>query len=255
MAGTLRVRRSRGAFSGALLVLLGLWGGLAPLIGPLLHFAYTPDRAWAVTSGRIWFEFIPAAAVIVAGLMMLTSRFRPWAMLSASIAVIGGGWFALASVVARLWMRTPPAQGTPVGGPIIATLEQLAFFTGLGAVIICIAAAAFGRLSVISVRDASLADAAVVPVPASPAEPAEPVSEPLPVRGPLADSDQIPLSDDRESTTQLRKPTTSTARTPRATLARIASRNRSATEPSDDSSSSDDSPELSRTGSGVSSGS
>ena len=43
MTGMLRVPRSRGAMSGALLVLLGLWGGLVPLIGPYVHFAYTPD--------------------------------------------------------------------------------------------------------------------------------------------------------------------------------------------------------------------
>ena len=248
MAGTLRVRRSRGAFSGALLILLGLWGGLAPLIGPLLHFAYTPDRAWAVTSGRIWLEFIPAAIVVVAGLMMLASRLRPWAMLGASMAVVGGGWFALGSVVARLWMHTPPAQGTPVGGPVISALEELAFFAGLGALIICIAAIALGRLSVISVRDASLADRAV------PVTPAEPVSEPLPVREPLADRDRIPFSDDdADSTAQLRKPTTSTARTPMATLARIASRNKPVKESDDDSNADDDSRPLSRTGSSASS--
>lgn len=244
MAGTLRVRRSRGAFGGALLVLLGLWGGLAPLIGPLIHFAYTPNRAWSVTSGRIWLEFIPAAIVIVGALMMLASRFRPWAMLGASMAVAGGGWFALGSVVARLWMHTPPAQGTPVGGPVIQALEQLAFFTGLGAVIICIASMALGRLSVISVRDASLADRVV---------PAEPVSEPLPVREPLANRDRIPISDDdADSTAQLRKPTTSAARAPMATLARIASRNRPVKSSGDDSAA-DNSRPLSRTGSGTSS--
>jgi hypothetical protein len=241
MAGTLRVRRSRGAFSGALLVLLGLWGGLAPLIGPLLHFAYTPDRAWAVTSGRIWLEFIPAAIVIVGALMTLASKLRPWALFGATMAVVGGGWFALGSVVARLWMHTPPAQGTPVGGPVIQALEQLAFFTGLGALIICIASVALGRLSVISVRDASLADRAV---------PAEPVAEPLPVREPLADRDRIPVSDEADSTAQLRKPTTSTPRTPMATLSRIASRNKPAKETSGDDA--DDSRPLSRTGSGSS---
>ncbi|HEY3905181.1 MAG TPA: hypothetical protein VGM14_14825 [Streptosporangiaceae bacterium] len=244
MAGTLRVRRSRGAFSGALLILLGLWGGLAPLIGPLLHFAYTPDRAWTVTSGRIWLEFIPAAIVVVGGLMMLASQLRPWAMFGAWMAVVGGGWFALGNVVAKLWMHTPPAQGTPVGGPVIRALEELGFFAGLGALIICIAAIALGRLSVISVRDASLADRAL---------PATPV-EPLPVREPLADRDRIPFSDDdAESTAQLRKPTTSTSRTPMATLSRIASRNKPVKESGDDSSAGDDSRSLSRTGSSASS--
>ena len=34
MAGMLRVPRSRGALSGVLLVLLGLWGGLIAFVGP-----------------------------------------------------------------------------------------------------------------------------------------------------------------------------------------------------------------------------
>ena len=42
MAGTLRVRRSRGALSGLLLVLLGIWGALIPFVGPYFHYAYTP---------------------------------------------------------------------------------------------------------------------------------------------------------------------------------------------------------------------
>ena len=53
MAGMLQMRRSRGAFSGFLLVLLGLWGALIPLVGPYFHFAYTPDTAWTYNSARL----------------------------------------------------------------------------------------------------------------------------------------------------------------------------------------------------------
>ena len=54
MAGMLRVPRSRGALSGVLLVLLGAWGALVAFVGPYFHYAFTPDRAWAYTSGRLW---------------------------------------------------------------------------------------------------------------------------------------------------------------------------------------------------------
>jgi hypothetical protein len=157
MPGTLRVSRSRGAFSGVMLILLGLWGGLVPLVGPYLHYAYTPDRAWAMTSGRIWLEFLPAAATIVGGIMVAASKLRPSALLGACIAAVSGGWFAFGAVITRLVMRTPPVPGTPVGGTFIRPLEQIGFFTGLGAVIVLIAAIAIGRLSVISVRDDRLA--------------------------------------------------------------------------------------------------
>ncbi|MGO8979125.1 MAG: hypothetical protein ACLP70_13885 [Streptosporangiaceae bacterium] len=56
MTAMLRVPRSRGALSGVLLILLGLWGGLVPFVGPYFHYAYTPDRAWDFTAGRVWLE-------------------------------------------------------------------------------------------------------------------------------------------------------------------------------------------------------
>ncbi len=155
---TLRLPRSRGAFSGVLLILLGIWGAIAPLIGPYLHYAYTPDRAWTVTSGRVWLEFLPAAGAVIGGIIMLTSKMRPTAMTGATLAGLSGAWFAFGSHLTRLLMHSPPAQGTPVGGSVARTIEQLGFFTGLGVVIICVAAAALGRLSVVSVRDLKIAE-------------------------------------------------------------------------------------------------
>src|ERR1700678_4579582 len=125
MAGTttLRMPRSRGAFSGVLLILLGIWGGLVPMVGPYLHYAYTPDRTWTVTSGRIWLEFAPAAIAVLGGIMMLASKFRPAALFGACLAALSGGWFVFGSLLARLWMHTPPAEGHPVGGAFARTIE------------------------------------------------------------------------------------------------------------------------------------
>lgn len=41
---TMRMPRSRGAATGSLLVLLGLWGALIPFPGPYVNFAFTPNR-------------------------------------------------------------------------------------------------------------------------------------------------------------------------------------------------------------------
>src|SRR5260370_33301097 len=116
MAGTLRVRRSRGAFSGVLLILLGLWGGLVPLVGPYLHYAYQPDKAWTITSGRIWLELVPAAGAIVGGVMLLASKLRPFALFGAVLAAVSGGLVALPRRVLRFLREAPPGQGAPVGG-------------------------------------------------------------------------------------------------------------------------------------------
>src|SRR5258708_31135746 len=100
MAGTLiRVRRSRGALSGVLLVLLGIWGAVIPFVGPYFHYAYTPDRTWAVTAGRMWLEVLPGAVALVSGIVVLVSRLRPLAGFAPWPAALAGAWFAPVTVV------------------------------------------------------------------------------------------------------------------------------------------------------------
>lgn len=218
MAGSgLKVPRSRGALSGLLLILLGIWGGLVPLVGPYLHYAYTPDKAWTMTSGRAWLEIAPAAAALLGGVMLLASRLRPLALLGATLAILGGAWFALGSVIVRFWTHAPLAQGTPVGGAIARAAEEIGFFTGLGAVIICVAAIAIGRLSVVSARDTKAAGRAAKDSPeAILADP-----RPTEVTTPIAGSGSTDAPTGR--------------RTPMAALTRIASRNKSAGQPAESS--------------------
>jgi hypothetical protein len=154
MAGTptLRVRRSRGALSGVLLVLLGLWGGLIPFVGPYFHYAYAPDRSWHVTAGRMWLEVLPGAVALLCGVVVLISRHRLVAVFAAWLAALAGAWFAVGSVVAAHW-TTLPGAGTPVGGSARMALEQIGFFTGLGVAIVFVAALALGRFTVIAASD------------------------------------------------------------------------------------------------------
>jgi hypothetical protein len=159
MAGILRVPRSRGALSGVLLILLGAWGALVPLVGPYFHYAYTPDRAWSLTSGRVWLELAPGAATMVGGLIVLVTRLRPVAMFGAWLAACAGAWFAVGSTLSPLWNKGAVSGiGSPLGGTIARAAERIGFFTGLGVVIAVVAGIVIGRLSVIAVRDARLAE-------------------------------------------------------------------------------------------------
>jgi hypothetical protein len=154
MNGMLRVRRSRGVLSGLLLVLLGIWGALIPFIGPYFHYAYTPDKAWTYTTGRLWLDILPGAAAFLGGLIVLTSSYRPTAHFGAWLAAFSGAWFALGSLIGPAWIGMHMTPGTPVGDATTRTLEQIGFFTGLGVAIVLLAAMAIGRFSVISVSDA-----------------------------------------------------------------------------------------------------
>lgn len=193
MTGTLRVPRSRGALSGVLLLLLGLWGGLVPFIGPYVDFAYTPDRTWVFTTGRLWLEIAPAVATVLGGLILLLSANRLLASLGAWIAALGGAWFVAGGPVSALWTDGTAATGTPIGGESKQVAEQLAFFDGVGVLIVFFAALALGRLAVVAVKDVRQADeraaerageqAAVPPDAVSPNDvPPIGVTQPLPRR-------------------------------------------------------------------------
>jgi hypothetical protein len=160
MNGMLRVRRSRGVLSGLLLVLLGAWGALIPFVGPYFHYAYTPDKAWTYTTGRLWLEILPGAAALLGGLIVLASAYRPVAHFGAWLAALSGAWFVLGGLIGPTWIGMHMTTGSPVGGTTTRALEQIGFFTGLGVAVVLLAAMAIGRFSVISVGDARRAERA-----------------------------------------------------------------------------------------------
>ena len=148
------VRRSRGMVSGIALVLLGIWGGIIAFIGPIFGFAYTPDIAWHYTTGRLWLEILPAVATVLGGLILLFSASRVAIQLGAWLAAAAGAWFVVGQLFSRLWTGGAPAAGVPAGSRIVQiVLEQIAYFAGLGVVIVFFAALALGRTSVIGVAD------------------------------------------------------------------------------------------------------
>lgn len=154
MSDRMHVRRSRGALSGILLVLLGAWGALIPFVGPYFDYAYTPNSTWAYTDGRLWLHILPGVATALGGLMLLLSSNRLMALAGGWIAAVAGLWFCVGPVLSTLWNDGVSAAGVPVGTSTVrTTVEQIGFFAGLGAVIIFFAAVAIGRLTVVGVSD------------------------------------------------------------------------------------------------------
>jgi hypothetical protein len=157
MTGTMRIPRSRGALSGVVLILLGLWGGLLPFVGPYFDFGFSPDDPWVYDTDRLQLSIAPAIAVGLGGLILLFAANRAFAMFGAWVAVLGGAWFAVGQFVAPLW--DVDTVGAPLGtreGQHVA--EQLAGFTGLGVVAVFFAALALGRCAVVGVKEAHLAE-------------------------------------------------------------------------------------------------
>ncbi|REE99807.1 hypothetical protein [Thermomonospora umbrina] len=185
MTGTMRVPRSRGALSGVLLLLLGLWGGLVPFAGPYADFAFTPDEPWHVTGDRLLLSVAPAVATVLGGLIVLAVAHRAVAVLGAWLAVLGGAWFVVGGPLSVLWDAR--GVGAPLGGEGRRVAEELTFFTGLGAAVVFLGALALGRFTVVGVREARTAEEAhdVAPDPGEERPAAPP--EPEPHTGPHAE--------------------------------------------------------------------
>jgi len=134
--------------AGLLIVVLGIWGGLIPFVGPYFHFVLGPTKSWTWTSGRLYLNVLPGIVAVVGGLMLLSSGPRPSARLGALVAIAAGIWFAIGPDVSYLW-NAAGARGTAHGSSGIRTLELVTFHTGLGALIAALGGYAFPRVAVV----------------------------------------------------------------------------------------------------------
>jgi hypothetical protein len=166
VVGIWRIRRTHGIFGGLLVALLGIWGGIIPFVGPYFNYAYTPDKAWTYTTGRLELEILPGAGALLGGLLIMAARSRHVALFGSLIAIASGAWFALGNVFAPLWTVAGPAGGPASSGTVMRAVEQVGFFTGLGIAIVLVAAAVAGRISAVPGVPAVI-EQPTIPVPVS----------------------------------------------------------------------------------------
>lgn len=177
-----RVPWTRGALSGALLVIAGAWAAIVPFIGPYLDFAYTPatGTAWHWTTARGWFEVAPGAAAFAGGLILIAGTHRAVTLAGSWLAAAAGAWLIIGPPLTGVLNQS---IGTP--DPTLSTtvqaLAQLFFFAAVGALILALAAIALGRLSVQSVGDVAAAERRTSPAQTSvaPEPPDPPAAQPL----------------------------------------------------------------------------
>jgi hypothetical protein len=152
--------------AGLLILVMGLWGGLAPFVGPYFHFALGPDKSWTWTTGRLWLSVLPAAVAVLGGLMLIGSGPRPGGKLGALLALAAGLWFAIGPQVSLLW-NASGAQGVAHGATGVRVLEMLTYHTLLGSLMAALAGYALPGLVTRPTR-AETAEAAPAPAAATP---------------------------------------------------------------------------------------
>lgn len=142
----MRLPRTTGALSGLLVLVLGVWGGLIPFIGPYFHYAFGGYQTWHYTSQRLWLDIVPGAVAVIGGLMLMRASSRVGGLTAGWVAVAAGVWFAVGPAVSLLFgHHSIYAIGNPMGGHFRQMAEWVGYFYGLGVVIVGFAAFAMGR--------------------------------------------------------------------------------------------------------------
>jgi hypothetical protein len=151
---TRRIPRTKGAFSGLLIILLGLWGGLIPFVGPYFNYQMHNDQTWFWFNDRLWLEVLPAAAALLGGLILMFGVTRASTSLGGLLALAGGLWFLVGPSLSILWNHGAIDVGPPIGSSNgVEALEWIGFFYGTGALITLFSSYAIGFLAGLPIVD------------------------------------------------------------------------------------------------------
>src|SRR5438132_2100746 len=166
-----KIPRRRGAITGVLLVILGLWGALVPFVGPYFNYQIGTTATWDWSAERLWLSVLPGAAAVLGGLIMLYSVRRASASFGALLALAGGLWFVVGPTLSMLWNHGVIATGTAFGANGTRVLEWVGFFYGSGALITVLASYGLGFLSALPVTGEALPAGTAVAAPPRDASP------------------------------------------------------------------------------------
>jgi hypothetical protein len=143
-----RIPRTKGALSGFLILLLGIWAGLVPFVGPYFHYAMHSNQHWQWFADRFWLQVLPAIAAVVGGLILMGGGRRGSTMFGGLLALAAGLWFVIGPNVSMLWNHGAITVGPPMGAHnLTRVLEWLGFFYGVGALITMFSSYALGVLA------------------------------------------------------------------------------------------------------------
>jgi hypothetical protein len=159
------IPRRRGAAGGLLIVLLAVWGGLVPFVGPYFNYQIGTTHTWDWSADRLYLSVLPATAAVLGGLILVASVRRRSASFGGLLALAGGLWFIAGPSVSMLWNGGDPATGSAIGDTGTRVLEWIGFFYGTGGLITTLASYELGFLAALPITGEAV-------VPGTTAEPA-----------------------------------------------------------------------------------
>ena len=143
-----------------LLMVLGAWVFLAPLVGPYFSFGFDTSSKWQFTNDHWLLSLAPGIALFAAGLLM-TVRSRAIGWLAGLVAVAAGVWLVIGPTLHSTWSSH---VFSPLPGSEWKTAARwIADFYGPGALAIYLGAQAQGLLE----RRSPVQTTTVTPPPAT----------------------------------------------------------------------------------------
>lgn len=133
-----------------LLMVLGAWVFLAPLVGPYFSFGFDTPSKWQFTNDHWLLSLAPGIAIFVAGLFM-TVKSRPLGWLAGLLAVAAGVWLVIGPTLHPTW--STHTFVTLPGSDWKTAARWIADFYGAGALAIYLGAQAQGLLERRGVRE------------------------------------------------------------------------------------------------------
>ena len=116
---------------GILLMALGAWAFLAPLVGPYFNYGFFTDHTW-VFSARHWeLSLLPGIAIFAGGLL-LTVPAAGLGSLGSLLAFVGGAWLLVGPSLFPLWTSSNGVQVTVPHSQLLKSLLWIGYFYGTG---------------------------------------------------------------------------------------------------------------------------
>jgi hypothetical protein len=145
--------RSDARLVGALLVCVGVWGGIVAFVGPTFSFETRGTlTAWVWNQSHAVLFLVPSVGAILGGLLLMGSTRWVAERMGAFLALLSGIWFVIAPSLEPLW-NTNSVNGSGSlgvsGSNTIRALETIGYSYGTGAAIVLLASFALGLLALV----------------------------------------------------------------------------------------------------------
>ena len=131
---------------GVLLMALGAWAFIVPLVGPYFNFGFFTDSTWTFSARHWELLLLPGLAIALGGLVMtMPSAGLGW--LGGLLAAAGGAWLLVGPSLFPLWTSTDHVAVDVPHNQTMTALLWIGYFYGTGALTVWLAGFGKGLVS------------------------------------------------------------------------------------------------------------